>query len=204
MVPEVNAQVWVEFEEGNLAYPIWTGTFWQRDSDLPSEASADDKPTSRLIKTPSGHLLHFQDKTDAEHVHLKHASGSEMLMDPDGNIALTDEAGAKIVLDAKNNEMLFEDTHGNKMTMTSSGTVVEDSNGNTIEMAAAGISVKGQKIIVDGSQVMLGGSGGEPILKGQSFLNLFMTHIHPTPAGPSGPPVPQGEPMSLSKKVMTS
>ena len=62
---------------------------------------------------------------------------------------------------------------------------------------------KGQKIVVQGSQVMLGGEGGEPVIKGQSFLSLFMTHIHPTGAGPSGPPVPQGEMSTLSMKVTT-
>jgi len=98
----------------------------------------------------------------------------------------------------------LEDANGNSMTMNSSGTTVEDSNGNTIEMAASGITVKGAKVVVEGQQVMLGGSGGEPIIKGQSFLTLFMTHMHPSAMGPTGPPVPQGEMSSLSMKVMTS
>jgi uncharacterized protein involved in type VI secretion and phage assembly len=28
MVPEIDAQVWVEFEEGDIHRPIWVGTFW--------------------------------------------------------------------------------------------------------------------------------------------------------------------------------
>jgi len=71
-------------------------------------------------------------------------------------------------------------------------------------MASAGINVSGQKIVIKGSQVMLAGDGGEPIIKGQSFLTLFATHVHPTAMGPSGPPVPQGEMSTLSQKVMTS
>jgi len=73
-------------------------------------------------------------------------------------------------------------------------------------MAASGITVKGQKIVVEGSQVMLGGQGGEPVIKGQSFLSVFMTHIHPTaaPGAPTAPPIPQGEMSSLSTKVMSS
>ena len=88
--------------------------------------------------------------------------------------------------------------------MSSSGTTVEDSNGNKIEMAASGITVKGQQVVIDGQTVMLGGQGGEPIIKGQSFLSLFMTHMHPTAMGPSGPPIPQGEMSTLSTKVLTS
>jgi len=119
-------------------------------------------------------------------------------------VALTDAKGATLILDADAGEAVLQDANGNTLTMSSSGTTVEDSNGNKIEMASSGITLKGQKIVVNGSQVMLAGEGGEPIIKGQSFLSLFMTHIHPTGVGPSGPPVPQGEMSTLSSKVLTS
>ena len=85
------------------------------------------------------------------------------------------------------------------------GTTVQDANGNKIEMTASGVSVKASATVtVEGSAVMLGGQGGEPVIKGTSFLTLFATHIHPTGMGPSGPPIPQGEMSSLSSKVMSS
>lgn len=203
MIPEVGAQVWVEFEQGNLAYPIWTGTFWQPESEVPEEISSDG-PTARLIKTPSGHILHMEDKEDEEIIHLKHMIGSELLIDEKGSLALTDQNGATLTIDADAGEIIVADSNGNTMTMSSSGTTVEDSNGNKIEMAASGITVKGQQVVIDGQTVMLGGQGGEPIIKGQSFLSLFMTHMHPTAMGPSGPPIPQGEMSTLSTKVLTS
>ena len=203
MVPEPGAQVWVEFEQGNLSYPIWTGTFWQQADDVPTEVS-DEGPTARLVKTPGGHRIYLEDKTDEETLAVTHLIGSEFLIDDKGSLSLTDQNGARLTIDADAGEIHVEDSNGNSLVMSSSGTTVEDSNGNKIEMAGSGITVKGQKIVVDGQQVTLGGQGGEPILKGQSFLNLFMTHIHPTGVGPSGPPVPQGEPMTLSQKVMTS
>jgi hypothetical protein len=88
--------------------------------------------------------------------------------------------------------------------MEASGTTLEDSNGNKIEMAASGVTVTGQQVVVKGTQVMLAGQGGEPIIKGQSFLTLFATHVHPSAMGPTGPPIPQGEMSSLSTKVLTS
>jgi hypothetical protein len=27
-MPQIGSRVWVEFEEGNLDYPVWTGCFW--------------------------------------------------------------------------------------------------------------------------------------------------------------------------------
>lgn len=203
LVPEPDAQVWVEFEEGNLAYPVWTGTFWQQESDVPSEAVSDE-PTARLLKTPSGHLLHLEDRSGEEQVTLKHKGGANLLIDENGTLALTDQNGAAMVIDADANEITVSDTNGNTLVMNSSGTTVEDSNGNKIEMAASGVTVKGQQIVVEGQQVMLGGQGGEPVIKGQSFLSLFMTHIHPHPLGPTSPPIPQGEMSSLSMKVTSA
>jgi phage baseplate assembly protein gpV len=202
-VPEVGAQVWVEFEEGDLRQPIWTGTFWQKEDDVPEEAALDE-PTTRLLKTPSGHRLQFDDESGEEKITLYHMSEAEMSIDENGTVALTDAGGATVTMDADAGEIVIEDANGNTLTMTSSGTTVEDANGNKIEMAASGITVKGQQVVVEGSQVMLGGQGGEPIIKGQSFLTLFATHMHPTAMGPSGPPIPQGEMSSLSMKVMTS
>jgi phage baseplate assembly protein gpV len=201
-VPEVDAQVWVEFEEGDIHRPIWVGTFWQQDADVPQDASLSP-PTTRLWRTPSGHTLQFDDKQDEEQIRLRHPKEATLIIDKDGTVALTDAKGAKLTLDAAGERVVLEDSNGNSLTMSSSGTIVEDANGNRIEMSASGINVKGQQIVVEGTQVMLGGSGGEPVIKGTSFLSLFATHMHPTAMGPSGPPVPQGEMSSLSSKVMT-
>ena len=203
LVPEVDAQVWVEFEEGNISHPLWTGTFWQAEADVPQEAALAE-PTTRLLKTPAGHRLQFDDAEGEERFLLHHPSEAEIEIDPNGTLALTDANGAKVTLDAEAGELVIEDANGNLISLTSAGTTVEDANGNKIEMAASGITVKGTQIVLDGTQVMLAGAGGEPILKGQSFLSLFMTHVHPTGVGPSGPPIPQGEMSTLSTKVLTS
>jgi uncharacterized protein involved in type VI secretion and phage assembly len=203
LVPENDAQVWVEFEEGDIARPIWTGTFWQKKEDVPSEATEGDGTKTRLLKTPGGHLLRFDDETDKEKLQILHPKGTEIAVDEKGILTLTDSGGSKVTLDPDAGKLTVEDSNGNTLTMDSSGTVVEDKNGNKIEMAAAGINVEGQKVVVKGTQVALGGDGGEPVIKGQSFLSLFMTHVHPTAMGPSGPPIPQGELSTLSTAVMT-
>ena len=54
-VPDKDAQVWVEFEEGDISRPIWVGTFWQQESDVPEDA-AREEPTTRMFRTSSGHI----------------------------------------------------------------------------------------------------------------------------------------------------
>lgn len=205
-VPDVDAQVWVEFEEGDVSRPIWVGTFWQQESDVPEDGSHDE-PTTRILQTNSGHILQFDDKEGEERFRLYHPADAEMIVDHQGTITLTDASGAVLRMDASSNEVVIEDANGNVMTMNGNGTKVEDSNGNVIEMAAAGITAEAPKIVLKGGQVHLGGEGGEPVIKGQSFLSLFATHVHtvaPVVGGPTSPPIPQGEASSLSTVVKTT
>lgn len=205
MVPQVDAQLWVEFEEGDINRPIWVGTFWQQTSDVP-EGAAKDEPTTRLLQTQSGHILQFDDEEGEEQFRLFHPADAEMLIDKNGTISLRDTSGAMLTMDAENNEIVVEDANGNIMTMDSAGTKVEDANGNVVEMSAAGITAEAPKIVLKGSQVHLGDEGGEPVIKGQSFLSMFATHIHtvaPVVGGPTSPPIPQGEISTLSTTVKT-
>lgn len=46
MIPPVGANIWVEFEGGDIDFPIWAGCFWG-DGECPGE-----KPQTKIIKTP--------------------------------------------------------------------------------------------------------------------------------------------------------
>ena len=49
MMPPIDAWVWVEFEGGDLDYPIWSGCFWAEDQ-VPAEPAV---PTTKVLKTAS-------------------------------------------------------------------------------------------------------------------------------------------------------
>ena len=40
-IPDAGAAVWIEFEGGDVSYPIWSGCFW-RAGELPADAAPDD------------------------------------------------------------------------------------------------------------------------------------------------------------------
>jgi uncharacterized protein involved in type VI secretion and phage assembly len=202
MIPEVDAQVWVEFEEGNLDHPIWVGVFWQQPSDS-SQEDALAEPTSRIIRTPSGHVLQFEDAPSKEQFRLAHPSGAQMIIDPDGSISSVDASSNTLTLNAKSNTITLEDANGNSLVMDSSGTTVKDSNGNKIEMAASGITVEGSQVVIKGATVDIGDKGGEALIKGQTFLAMFNSHTHvvTAPGSPSGPPIPPLTPSALTIKT---
>jgi uncharacterized protein involved in type VI secretion and phage assembly len=47
-LPEQGSGVWIEFEGGDVSYPIWVGCYW-RDGEQPSDAT----PTVKAIVTTS-------------------------------------------------------------------------------------------------------------------------------------------------------
>ena len=87
-IPDVGAGVWVEFEEGDLEFPIWVGTFWsapEGHSEIPAPNEPDGKegkneangkggkneskpPTRKIIKTQKGHTIQFEDADGKEMV----------------------------------------------------------------------------------------------------------------------------------------
>jgi phage baseplate assembly protein V len=109
LLPSKGAGVWVEFEGGNLAYPVYTGSWWGTD-ERPEKAT----PAQRVLRTASGHVIVLDD--DAETLTVTDANGSSVRMDADG--------------------ITIEDVNGNTVTMTSDGitldapTVVVGANGS--------------------------------------------------------------------------
>ena len=51
MLPDVGSGVWIEFEAGDVSFPIWTGCYWN-SGDIPSAAAT----TLKTIITAAGSL----------------------------------------------------------------------------------------------------------------------------------------------------
>lgn len=202
-VPPVGAQVIAEFMEGDISTPLWTGTFWRTPSELPPEFSANDGPTAKVMKTESGNVFIMEDKDGEEHITMRSSAEAILEMDADGSFALTDSGGATVTLDAAASEIRIEDANGNSMLMSSSGITLKDSSGNEITTAASGVTIKAPATVtIEGTSVAVGGSGGEPLIKGTTFLAMFNAHTHvcTAPGSPSGPPVPPLTPAVLTTK----
>ncbi len=55
-LPDVGAGVWIEFEGGDVSYPIWSGCYWRA-----GEPPADASPTVRGLVTAASAKLLFDD-----------------------------------------------------------------------------------------------------------------------------------------------
>lgn len=87
-LPEEGAGVWIEFEGGDVSYPIWTGCYW-REGEQPADAT----PTVKAIVTASGHSILFDD--DGETIIITDANDNTITLDSSG---LTLARGGKKVV----------------------------------------------------------------------------------------------------------
>lgn len=76
-LPEPGSGVWIEFEAGDVEYPIWSGCFWF-SGEVPSDA---DKAV-RVIVTKAGHKVIFDD--DAGEIRIEDANGGSIVFDSSG------------------------------------------------------------------------------------------------------------------------
>lgn len=176
-LPDRGAGVWVEFEEGDLEFPIWTGTFWSKPdsgSQLPRPNGADgteagavqDPVTRKIVKTAKGHTLQFED-----------ADGDESVLVVDG------VNGHVLVLDSTGITVTDGVNSGNRVVLDSSGVTLTDANSNTITMGASGITIGSGAV-----QSMVLGDALK--LAVTAFVTALNTHTHIGNLGaPTSPPM---------------
>lgn len=140
-IPTIGAGVWIEFEEGDLEFPVWVGTFWSKpegDSELPKANNAEgveednvqSPVTRKIIKTLKGHTIQFEDK-----------DGEEMI-----TIIQNTDADGQNVITLNNSGITVTDFTGNKIEMSDSAFSITsavdftiDASDNNVEIIASAI-----------------------------------------------------------------
>jgi uncharacterized protein involved in type VI secretion and phage assembly len=76
MLPDIGSGVWIEFEGGDVSFPIWAGCYWN-SGDIPSAAAT----TLKTIITTSGSLAF---DNNAGSVTLEDSGQHSVVMDSSG------------------------------------------------------------------------------------------------------------------------
>lgn len=74
-MPEVNDEVLVAFDRGDMQNPYIVGFLWNEEGRPPNEGI---DPNVRRLQTVSGHILEFDDRPGQEKITLKTRSGNEI------------------------------------------------------------------------------------------------------------------------------
>lgn len=209
-IPDRGAGVWIEFEEGDLEFPIWSGAFISEPdgvSEVPKPNNADGSSADRgaeaasckIIKTAAGHTLQFEDATEKGAIRLHDGvNGHRITLDADG-VSVTDGIhGHSITLTAEGVSIVCGPANedGNRLDMDSSGITVRDKNGNSIQLGPAGIQLAGEV-----EKMVLGTTFKANVA---AFMAALSTHTHVGNLGaPTSPPVaPMNLEVPLSKHTL--
>jgi uncharacterized protein involved in type VI secretion and phage assembly len=97
-VPPVGAGVWVEFEQGDTDYPIWSGCWWAT-AEVPSLALAAPASVSHLlVQTAGQNVLQVSDAPGPTGGLMLKSSGGAAITINDTGITITNGKGATIAL----------------------------------------------------------------------------------------------------------
>jgi uncharacterized protein involved in type VI secretion and phage assembly len=81
-IPQIGSGVWIEFEQGDPDYPVWTGCFWGSAAEVPALALAGNPASPSIVMQTS----------------LQNTVMISDLPGPTGGIVLKSTTGASIIV----------------------------------------------------------------------------------------------------------
>lgn len=129
-LPEVDDEVLVAFEFGDINMPYVIGSLWN-GKDKPPQTTSDGKNNMRIIKSRSGHLIKLDDTDGAEKIEIIDKSEKN-----------------KIVIDAKNEKISIISSKDISISAPNGKVTIEandieaKSNASTKIEASAGMDLK--------------------------------------------------------------
>ncbi len=99
-LPEVDDEVLVAFEHGDMAFPYILGSLWN-GKDKPPEKNDDGENNKRFIKSRSGHMIIFDDTEDKEKLIIQDKSGKNKITIDCENDSMQIEVEQDLIIKAK-------------------------------------------------------------------------------------------------------
>lgn len=149
-LPEVDDEVLVAFEQGDINYPYVIGALWN-SQDPPPETNEDGANNTRIIRSRSGHELVFNDDDEGGRAKLEiRTSGGHQII-------LDDATGQEKleIRDKTGNNFIKLDSTQNSVTIESAATLKIKAQSIEIE-AAANMTVKANAVLeINGTLVKI-------------------------------------------------
>lgn len=123
-LPEIDDEVVVAFQNGDINYPIILGALWSANVP-PPDANDDEKNNVRIIKSRSGHKIILDDKDGEEKVTIIDKAENSIVIDSKENLVT--------ITSTKDMKLLAED---GKITISAKEIELKSSDGTTMESGA--------------------------------------------------------------------
>ncbi len=108
-LPKVNAGVWIEFEQGDPDYPIWSGCWWG-DAETPkSDAGLSGVAPLKIMRSENGLIVSLDDSRQT--LSLSDERGQNILTLKVLEGLVTIQGAIKVVVEAPQIELVGNATH---------------------------------------------------------------------------------------------
>lgn len=125
-LPEVGDEVALIFERGDMRFPCVVGAVWN-GKNTPPGSNSDGKNDVRVFKSRKGHVLEFNDGTDAPSVMVSLSDKKKLVIDQNG-ITLDDNSGNTLKISTQDGSVSIVASgtlslQGNSVSIVSQGTL---------------------------------------------------------------------------------
>lgn len=138
-MPELDDEALVAFDRGQFDHPYIVGFLWNG-----ADVAPDDVKTNRVLVTPGGHELRFEDKDGDRRVVLKTASGHTLALDDKAkSVTLESVDGHEIEILDTTGVVTVSTKHGGKVTLNDvPGRATVEASTNRITLGPEGVTVE--------------------------------------------------------------
>lgn len=143
-LPEVDDEVLVAFEQGQLASPYVIGALWN-GQDLPPENNEDDKNNRRIIRSRSGQVLCFDDTKGSEKIEIHDKEQKNSIVIDMANNYISISAEKDILIESRDGQVMIK-AKGIMISSTSDEIKVEAGSGMHLEAKGGTTAIKGTTV----------------------------------------------------------
>jgi uncharacterized protein involved in type VI secretion and phage assembly len=142
-IPEVDDEVLVAFQHGDIRFPYILGALWN-GKDKPPESN-NGANNLRTIKSRSGHIIRLDDTADAEKIEIIDKNKNSIIVNTAKN-TITVTADADITIQSTKGKLILQ---GHDIEMKSqAGVKVEASQGMELK-AGSQLNIKGSVVNIN-------------------------------------------------------
>lgn len=144
-LPEIDDEVLVAFEHGDMRFPYVLGALWN-GKDTPPETNSDGKNNVRLIKSRSGHQIRLNDEDGKETIEIIDRSAKNSIVIDTAKKAITITVDGDLTLSATKGTLTLD---AKTVAIKSSAETAIEA-GSTMEVKASGtMTVKGATVNIN-------------------------------------------------------
>ena len=143
-LPEVNDEVLIAFEHGDVRFPYVVGALWN-GKDAPPTTNSDGKNNIRVIQSRSGHIVRLDDTDGNEKIEVIDKTGNNSITigSADNSMTITANGPVKIVGQS------IEITSQTDIKVTAQASMTVKANATMDIESSAPMTIKGATVAIN-------------------------------------------------------